>query len=119
MGLIKLSAGINWSNLLLEWVGLAKLFAGIGGIGQTFCKNGWDWSNFEQEWVGLENLSARVGGIGQTLCRNKLGLVKPSVGIGEICQSFCKNGCDWSNFLQERVGLVKMSWISQAFCRNG
>lgn len=49
MGLVKLcEIRVVWSNFLLEWEGLVKHSMGMCKIGQTFCWRGKDWSNFLQ-----------------------------------------------------------------------
>lgn len=72
-----------------KWVGLGKLYVGVGGFGitfwmqvglvklymelsridQTFCGCEWDWFNFLQEQVELVKLSAGAAGIGHNSFR--------------------------------------------------
>lgn len=43
---------MDWSKFW-EYLGLAKISAGVDGIDQIFYRNGHDWSKFLQEYVGL------------------------------------------------------------------
>lgn len=42
------------------------------------------------------------------------GLVKTSVGIGRIGQTVCRNGRNWSGFMQKWVGVGKMFCLRKA-----
>lgn len=64
-------------SFLLEKLGLVRLYAGLSGIGQTFCGRGWDWSKLLQERVERLNLQWE-----------RVGLVNLSGGVGGICQDF-------------------------------
>lgn len=48
-----------------------------------------------------------------------VGLARNSVAAGRIDQAFCRSDRDWSNFLQQWVGLVKiLGRIGQTVCRS-
>lgn len=81
-------SGLGGYNFLQK-AGLVKLSLEMVEISQTFCRSGWDWSR----------VSTGAGRIGQTFCRSQWV-------VREEC---LWDWWHWSYFMQEWVGLVKLS----------
>lgn len=63
---------VNVSEGQVELVKNVKLFAGVGGLGQTFCEGKWYRSNFLPEEIGLVKHSSGGGKSGNSFYFNVL-----------------------------------------------
>lgn len=80
---------------------------GIRNVHQNWdgCRNGWF-------CIGAESFrSVRLSGggrTGQTFCMSRSGLVKVFARMDRIGQTSSRSKRDWSNFLQDQAGLVRL-----------
>lgn len=108
----------DWSEFLMDKAGLVRIPSRVDSMGYSSFKNGQIWSQFLQEFVDLVKflqeradlvrIPSGVGGIGQKLFRSQ----NDYQSFFRIRQKWLKflqwSGQDWSEFLQEQAGLVKI-----------